>query len=103
MSMHDRRSLFLTRSLEIPMRKPSPALLVVGLAILVAAACSSDDGQGHGDREALGSVSQHLTGKCQTQTFQLPCDPDDAGPLTECQGVCSHDPSGKMVCVPIAE
>src|SRR6266851_5214495 len=86
------------------MRKPSRTLLVVGFALLLAAACSSDDGQGSGrGQEPLGTVSQYLTGKCQTQTFQLPCDPDDAGPLTECQGVCSHDLTGKMVCVPIAD
>src|SRR6266478_535666 len=85
------------------MPRPSQALLFVAALYVLGVACSSDDG---GPRspgsEPVISLSQHLTGKCQTQTFQLPCDPDDAGPLTECQGVCSHDAMGKMECFPIA-
>src|SRR5438477_1784011 len=84
------------------MPKTSRVLLLVASFCVVGAACSSDRGSGGSVGEAIGSQAQGLTGKCQTQTFQLPCDPDDSGPLTECEGMCTHDATGKMQCVPIA-
>src|SRR5262249_13699389 len=81
------------------MRTPSRYLALVWLASLTGAACSSEP-----DREPAehsGTVSQAITGKCQTSTYQLPCDPDGDGPLTECQGMCSPDVTGKMDCFAI--
>src|SRR5262249_57797317 len=80
----------------------SRVLVVVAALCAFGAACSSDNGPApQPGPEPIGVGTEPLTGKCQTQTFQLPCDPDDTGPLTECQGICTQDPSGKMQCVPI--
>src|SRR5262249_49785341 len=51
---------------------------------------------------SVGVAREALVGTCQTTTYGSPCDPDDTGPLTECQGVCAPDPnssSGKMACL----
>src|SRR5689334_8393071 len=85
------------------MRRPYRLLLLLAASLSAAGACSSDRDPAARGGEPVSSTKQYLTGKCQTQTFQLPCDPDDTGPLTECQGICSHDADGKMQCVPIAD
>src|SRR5204863_1846969 len=81
-----------------------PWLLLFAGGSALTLSCS-DDNVGVGSRIEVGAVREAITGGCQTGTYGAPCDPDSAGPLTECQGLCRPDPaspSGKMTCFPIS-
>src|SRR5687768_12103698 len=74
---------------------------VIGLVLVCAAACSEDFEPT--TPEATKTATARVIGKCQTGTFHSVCDPDDGGPLTECQGLCEVASNGQMECFAIAE
>ncbi|HWZ88017.1 MAG TPA: hypothetical protein VNW92_04185, partial [Polyangiaceae bacterium] len=73
-------------------------LLLLGASVL--AACSSSDPE-----PSVAQSREALLLPCPTPQFGMACDPDGAGVLGECDGLCGFDatsPSGKIVCNPIA-
>src|SRR5215471_18528024 len=88
------------------MRTSGAFFFLAGL--LATVSCSTNDrvnGTGVGQGDTVATAREAISGGCQTGTYDSPCDPDGAGPATECQGLCRPDPagsSGQMECFSVA-
>jgi hypothetical protein len=74
--------------------------LYLGCGAWLALACSGDDDPAP-QEPPVGRTSSGIVGKCQVGTYGSACDPDDTGPLEECEGICDVAQDGKMECFPI--
>lgn len=79
------------------------ALRVLGAFVAVTSflACNVQPGVEYD----LGTGEQAITGGCSIQQLGAPCDPDGAGPMQECQGVCTARAGGtvpSVQCVTLA-
>ena len=77
--------------------------LVTAVSVIVAAlgACSSEEPKP--EDQPIRSIEQHITTACNENTVGLPCDPDGAGGIAECEAVCHLGTDGSAACVPIVE
>ncbi|MCL4751970.1 MAG: hypothetical protein KJ015_17545, partial [Myxococcales bacterium] len=76
---------------------------VFALSAAVVPGCAGEEPAAPVEPTTAVASTSLVTGKCQMMTYQNACDPDDNGPLTECQGVCDIDSDGKMQCFPISQ
>ena len=70
-------------------------------SLALAGCASADDGEPVADEETNAS-QEAITGACSWWTVGLPCDPDGAGPLLECQGVCSPTGTATATCTALS-
>jgi hypothetical protein len=76
--------------------------------LALAVSCSNQDKVPERVEQApaiVATAREAIIGGCQTGTYDEPCDPDGAGPQTECEGLCRPDPaasSGHMACFSVA-
>lgn len=84
------------------------AALSCAVLLPLAAAHLSIGCVGHGGEsesapeEQVAEAAQAITGSCTAALFNAPCDPDGAGALTECEGVCRLGSSDMPICVAVA-
>jgi len=70
------------------MRSRRRTVNAVSFVAAFVIACTPDDQQPRDATVSVANEPSAITTGCMPQTFGLPCDPDGAGALTECQGVC---------------
>lgn len=58
------------------------------LALVSMTACRSYE------QAPIGTSESPITSGCNAGTIGLPCDPDDGGPLKECEGICAVQGTG---------
>jgi hypothetical protein len=81
-----------------PHRKPLTALLAVSATVFLA--CTNQAPSGSSDEAKV--VQSPIISACSQQTLGLPCDPDQNGPATECEGVCWVDTDLHAICATLA-
>src|SRR5262245_51358384 len=79
------------------------AIALVSLGVLTPLACGGPEPLDSAEDGPVAQAPQAVTGACGPGHFQAPCDPDGAGPLSECEGICLLDMSRTMACLKITD